>query len=412
MKMIFDHIIRMKKIILISVLAVIISVPLFSQVHYAEKGLLKIGIKVTLDEKVLPVDSLCDGFEPGTNLPRDLVIPEGSSLGVVTDSIGDTDIALIINNEPPTYINRPPVKMNGFSMSSSPGSRNSYTFVDETNNDTLKIAWTVGYAPVTLADLYPAEFFTKYVARQFQYIFESYPDTSQFNWSEETYIDSLNERGIPVNPKFPYSKNGVYFVVDEITEDAVIMLEGYHDELQRFNPDEPFSLFLYENLSPGDYTFVAYPYEGAPENLVLRYPFEIRKPWWQKTIAVIGFSVAGVSLIAGLFFIGYRSKVRKKERELQFARQLTEAELKAIRAQLNPHFLFNALSSIQNLVSEGRTDDANLYINKLSRLLRQVLSSSEQTFHELREEIKLTKLYLELEQLRFSFQFDIDIADD
>jgi len=400
------------KISFFTILLILSAKSVFSQVHFAEKGLLKIGIRVELDDRLLPVDSLCEGFDEHTNLPLNLVIPEGSSLGVVTDSIKSPDIALIINNEPPTYINRPSLKLNGFSMSSSPGSRNSYTFVDETQMDTLSISWTVGYAPVTLADLYPAEYFTNVVALQFQYIFESYPDSSQFNWKGENYIDSLDSRGIPVNPRFPYEKNGLYFVIDELTEDAMVRLEGYHDEMQKFDPDNPFALFLYEDLEPGVYTFIVSPYEGAPEELVLHYPFEILKPWWRETSVIILFTAFSVFLTGLAFFTAYYRKEKRKQRELMIAQQLTEAELKAIRAQLNPHFLFNALSSIQNLVSQGRTEDANTYISKLSRLLRQVLASSDKQFHELEAELKLTTLYIELEQLRYSFKSDINIAGD
>ncbi|WP_373398468.1 histidine kinase [Algoriphagus halophilus] len=90
---------------------------------------------------------------------------------------------------------------------------------------------------------------------------------------------------------------------------------------------------------------------------------------------------------------------------------MTEAELKAIRAQLNPHFLFNALSSIQNLVSQQKNEAANTYITKLSRLLREVLSASNSQFHELEQELNLIQLYLELEQLRFSFTSRIQISE-
>lgn len=183
---------KMKQLLIILITTIISIITLFTetsfaQVHYAEKGLLKIGIKVTLDGQLLPLDSLAQGFDPETGIPLNLVIPEKSSLGIVSDSIGETDIMLIVNKQPPTYINRPSAKVSGFSMSSSPGSENSYAFVDEVNNDTLRIAWKVGYAKLELSDLFPAEYFTNSEAIQFRNIFESYPDTSQFNWNEVDY---------------------------------------------------------------------------------------------------------------------------------------------------------------------------------------------------------------------------------
>ncbi len=384
---------------------------LSAQVHFVEKGNLKIGIRVYEDNKTYPIDSLCSGFDPETNLPLNLVIPEGSALGVITDSIKSTDIALIINNKV-QYINRPEAQMNGFSMSSSPGSEKSYVFVDETVGDTLTIAWKVGYAPVELTDLYPAEYFTNFVAYQFKNFFDDYPDSSQYDWGSVEYIRELNDRGLPVDPVFPYGENGLYFVVDQLTEDARIQLKGLHDEPQIFNPDDPFGLFLYQDLAPGDYEFFVQPYEGAPDVLSLNYTFSILKPWWQETTAIVWATLLGAFIVSGLLFTFFRSHQKKQTRELEWARQLTEAELKAIRAQLNPHFLFNALSSIQNLVSQQKNDLANTYITKLSRLLRQVLSASDSQFHELQQEIDLIRLYLELEQLRFSFSSEINIAEN
>ncbi len=408
---------KMKQLLIILITTLIfaltfISGTVFGQVHYVQKGLLRYGVKVQMGDRLLPLDSLSDGFNPETGEPINLVIPEGSGIGLEPAMVEETDMALIIDNEPPTYINRPSVKWNGISMSSSPGSQHSYTLVDEINLDTLRIAWTVGYAPVQLSDLYPAEFFKNYVAIQFQYIFESYPDTSMYNWKEKEYIGELNARGLPVNPSFPYSDNGLYFVIDQLTVDARVQLTGLHDKPQSYDPEDPFDLFLYEDLQPGDYEFIVWPYEGAPENVTLQYPFTILKPWWQETPAIAAFTLLAAVLIGGTFFAVYRNRQQRRTRDLEWSKQLTEAELKAIRAQLNPHFLFNALNSIQNLVSQDKNDAANSYIRKLSKLLRQVLSSSEKQFHELGQEMELTRLYIELEQLRYAFSSDVVVDDD
>lgn len=403
------HYPKMKKL-LFSIYLLLHAFSLQAQVHFVEKGKLKVGIRVYKDQINYPIDSLCEGFEPETHLPINLIIPEGSSLGINTDSIQSTDIALVVNNKL-QYINRPEVKMNGFSMSSSPGSEQSYVFIDEQVGDTLAITWKVGYSSLELSDLYPAEYFSNFVAYQFQNIFSSYPDSSQYNWSDVEYVDELNERGLPVNPSFPYKDNGLYFVVDQLTEDAKVQLIGFHESLQGYDPENPFALFLYEDLSPGDYTFYVQPFEGAPEELSLSYPFTILKPWWLETPTLIGGSILVVILIGGILFIAYSNKQEKQKQQLEWAKQLTEAELKAIRAQLNPHFLFNALSSIQNLVSQQKNEAANTYITKLSRLLREVLSASNSQFHELEQELNLIQLYLELEQLRFSFTSRIQISE-
>lgn len=410
----------MKQLLIILITTIVFLLTLllettWAQVHYISKGQLKMGIQVTLDGRALSLDSLSDGFDPDTNIPQNLVIPEGSGIGIVPDSMAATDIALYVDSRDPVYISRPSrnnTRFNGFSMSSSPGTEHSYTFVDEDNYDTLHITWQVGYAPVMLADLFPADYFSNSVAMQFQYIFEDYPDSSQYKWSEVDYIRELNRRGLPVNPEFPYDENGLYFVVDELTDEARVQLKGFHESPQMHDPDDPYALFLYEDLAPGGYEFIVWPYEGAPENVTLRYPFTILRPWWQMPLPIAGFTLAGALVIGGGLFAMYRSRQQRKTRELQWTQQLTQAELKAIRAQLNPHFLFNALNSIQNLVSQEKNEAANSYIRKLSRLLRQVLSASEKQFQELEQELELTRLYIGLEQLRYAFSADIRVNED
>lgn len=118
-----------------------------------------------------------------------------------------------------------------------------------------------------------------------------------------------------------------------------------------------------------------------------------------------GFVITG---LVGLFVILIiRSRLtakRKKEKQL---RQLKELELKAIRSQMNPHFIFNALGSIQNLINRGDLKMANEYLVQFSRLLRKVLNNSEKKLIPLSEEIEQLYLYLDLEQLRFPFTFSI-----
>ena len=89
-----------------------------------------------------------------------------------------------------------------------------------------------------------------------------------------------------------------------------------------------------------------------------------------------------------------------------------ELEIKALRAQMNPHFLFNSLSSIQNLINKQDTDQANHYLSRFSRLMRQVLNNSETAYISLEEEMSVLQLYCELEALRFDFEFEIQADPD
>jgi LytS/YehU family sensor histidine kinase len=115
------------------------------------------------------------------------------------------------------------------------------------------------------------------------------------------------------------------------------------------------------------------------------------------------FPVCGIAyLVAKL-----RAKsIRKKEAN---KRLIAELELKAIRSQMNPHFIFNALSSIQHLINQGNNNEANQYLLNFSKLLRMVLATSEKKLVSLSDEIAQIELYLQLEQLRMPFEYRIEI---
>lgn len=103
------------------------------------------------------------------------------------------------------------------------------------------------------------------------------------------------------------------------------------------------------------------------------------------------------------FFVKRQERVR---------RQLLELELKAIRAQMNPHFTFNALGSIQNLIAQDKRKEADEYLVNFAKLLRIVLNSSEKRLIPLSDEIALISLYLHLEQLRVPFTYSIVVDEN
>ncbi len=102
-----------------------------------------------------------------------------------------------------------------------------------------------------------------------------------------------------------------------------------------------------------------------------------------------------------------------REREIQLItlnRDLATSQLTALRAQMNPHFIFNALNSIQQYILTGNVDQANKYLSKFSKLQREVLNHCDQNFINLEKEIEMLNLYLELEQLRFNENFEYSFS--
>jgi len=103
-------------------------------------------------------------------------------------------------------------------------------------------------------------------------------------------------------------------------------------------------------------------------------------------------------------------RARLKQRQQAMIRKQLKSELKAIRSQLNPHFLFNSLNSLQNFINKSDTKTANLHLSRFSQLMRSIIELSERESISLKEELDFNRTYIELEQYRYGFSctFDID----
>ena len=172
----------------------------------------------------------------------------------------------------------------------------------------------------------------------------------------------------------------------------------------------------YTMLPPGEYSFYvdAMSKEGiwseqpAIVNFVI-HPHFYQTYWFQLT------AIAGIALIVVLLIYFYISYIRSKESEKAAINQrIADLELMALRAQMNPHFLFNTLSSIQHFVSANHTDEALRYLSKFAKLMRVVLDNSKRKEIPINDEIRAISLYLDLEKLRFKdkFEYTIQIGDE
>jgi len=140
-------------------------------------------------------------------------------------------------------------------------------------------------------------------------------------------------------------------------------------------------------------------------------PKKMSKEDKAELIKIIGWSVGSI-LFAGLIFLWiYRVRISNIKRKEALKRQIKELEIKAIRSQMNPHFMFNALNSIQSLINSQQFKQANVYLEKFSLLMRRVLNNSGKTFITLSEELEAVSLYGALEQLRFEFDFHISLEN-
>jgi hypothetical protein len=128
--------------------------------------------------------------------------------------------------------------------------------------------------------------------------------------------------------------------------------------------------------------------------------------------------ITGLLIIAMASIFIYRSlSLKRKNEKLKSDREqailkqnAAELEMQALRAQMNPHFIFNCLSSINHFILKNETEAASDYLTKFSRLVRMVLNNSKKTFITIEDETDMLKLYLELERLRFRNSFDYSIS--
>jgi len=133
---------------------------------------------------------------------------------------------------------------------------------------------------------------------------------------------------------------------------------------------------------------------------------EIIRADQRKKQQILVFLFAAIALLIALIALFIFRLLKAAQRERLIAdQQKSLMELKALRAQMNPHFLFNAINSVQHFILKNEPDAAQKHLNKFSKLIRKVLENSKQEAIPLNEEIEMLQLYTELEAVRFSSKF-------
>jgi ligand-binding sensor domain-containing protein/anti-sigma regulatory factor (Ser/Thr protein kinase) len=158
----------------------------------------------------------------------------------------------------------------------------------------------------------------------------------------------------------------------------------------------------YTNIPSGSYELLvnATNTSGKWSPYIKKIFVVITPPFW-KTWWFISFCVIVVAAVVCSFFYVKIQSVRAKEKQqLKFDREVMELEAQALRAQMNPHFIFNCLNSIKLLINEDKKRQAVIYLTTFSKLIRSQLSNTQKEI-SLAEEIKTCRLYVQMESLRF-----------
>lgn len=221
----------------------------------------------------------------------------------------------------------------------------------------------------------------------------------------------------------PLSFNSKKIILPPSTNDITIQY-GYID---LYSGEIPFFQYRFENesvwknlqqrniislsrLSPGEYKlFIREKLDDNPKHWQ-QLSWKIEKPFWQHLYFQLILLM--VTILISYFFIQRRiASIREKATLKQ---KMAETEMAALRAQMNPHFIFNAINCIDAMVQEGDKYNATTYLNKFARLLRNVLEGSRNTTVPLTNDLETLRLYIELECMRMdeSFTWQMEIPDE
>ncbi|RFS16072.1 histidine kinase [Emticicia sp. C21] len=176
----------------------------------------------------------------------------------------------------------------------------------------------------------------------------------------------------------------------------------------------------YTNVPGGNYKFLVkvIDNQGKRQEKTTVFNIYVKPPFWETWwFRLIMFTV----FLAIAYWVWQlfqkrqeqRKLMEEKERKLlEFNKVLAESKLTALRTQMNPHFVFNCLNSIQECIVFEKYKEAQNYLQKFSRLMRLVLQNSDKNLVPLSQEIEMLNLYLELEKLRFTEKFTYEIIYD
>ena len=166
----------------------------------------------------------------------------------------------------------------------------------------------------------------------------------------------------------------------------------------------------YSVLAPGSYSFIIKSGndkgEWSQEYELLS--FTIDPPWWQTNL----FRIAATIFFASLVYLFMKTRIRQIKKEADLKHKIAETEMMALRAQMNPHFIFNCINSIDALILNNDKYKATVYLNKFAKLIRNVLDSSRQNLVLLARDFETLNLYVELELLRSQNKFAFELNAD
>ncbi|HNW98309.1 MAG TPA: two-component regulator propeller domain-containing protein [Bacteroidales bacterium] len=173
----------------------------------------------------------------------------------------------------------------------------------------------------------------------------------------------------------------------------------------------------YTKVNPGTYKLLirGTNSDGVWNDKGISITIIVNPPWWATWTFRILFIISVIAItwyILGRRFQQIRKKHEIEKKVIEIEKQLFELEQKSLRLQMNPHFIFNSLNSIQSFIINNDSDKATLYLAKFAQLMRLILANSRESYVPVKDELKSLKYYMDIENLRFDNKFDYNINID
>jgi len=168
---------------------------------------------------------------------------------------------------------------------------------------------------------------------------------------------------------------------------------------------------LLTNIAPGNYKIElrVSAFDNKWAEQIKELEIEVQAPFWQTPLFYIFLAIIFVAIIYSI----YRYRIRQINQKANLDKLIAQTEIKALHAQMNPHFIFNCLNSIREMILHNENEQASLYLSRFARLIRITLNQSANQFVSLADTIDYLRRYIEMEKIRSSFfTHTIEVSED
>ncbi|MBN9383344.1 MAG: histidine kinase [Chitinophagaceae bacterium] len=223
------------------------------------------------------------------------------------------------------------------------------------------------------------------------------------------FIDSTLSRREPV--RLSYKQNFISIEFSNLAFSGILRTKYFY-RLEGVDPDWVYGgsrgYANYTNLPPGRYTFRVRTENALNNEGAAAFQISIIAPYW----ATLWFRVLVITATVLFLLLLVRRHYRTLRIEADMKQQIANTEMMALRAQMNPHFIFNCINCIDALIQNNDKYLATMYLNKFARLIRSILDSSRQNTIPLTRDLEMLQLYIDMEQFRNEDKFMAEICVD